>query len=186
MLTTFLPQIAGIICIAAYIPLIIGIVKNKVEQSFAAFMLWGMLDTIAATTTILQGGNFWLPLGYAIGSLTVALILVAKKQVSWSWIESMTFFLVIMCVVIWYTSGERAGIIASSLAVVIASVPQTVDTYKKPAATPTGPYLIFLSANILSFLAGKNWTIEERFYPGCAVFLCVIILLVTRRKRVVS
>jgi hypothetical protein len=182
MITPFLSEIAGIICMAAYIPLSVGIVKNKVEQSFAAFMLWGMLDTIASITTIVQEGNFWLPLGNAVGASAIALLLLVKRQASWSWIESMTFFLVIICLMIWYTSGEQAGIVASSLAVVIASIPQVVDTYKKPTSTPAGAYLIFLSANILSFVGGKNWTIEERFYSGCSVFLCIVILLLTRRK----
>jgi len=185
MLISLLPQIAGIICFAAYIPLIVGIVKNKVEQSFAAFLLWAMLDSIATATTILQDGNFWLPLGYAVGSGVIALLLVAKKQVSWSWIETMTFLLVIICILVWYTSGEQAGIVSSSLAVVIASFPQMVETYKKPIATPVGPYVIFLVANILSFMAGKSWSIEERFYPACAVFLCMVILLLTRRRSVV-
>lgn len=180
--TESLAGLAGIICLLAYAALIAGIVKSNVEQSFAAFMLWGMLDTIATVTTLLEGGNVWLPFTNALGSTVIAFLLVLKKHASWSWIESLTAVLVVICLVIWYTTGEQAGIIASSVAVVIASFPQMVDTFKKPKATPLFPYLIFLSANVLSFVGGKSWTIEERFYPGCSVFLCTIIVLLTRRN----
>lgn len=180
--TSVFQIIAGIIGIIAYIPLIIGLVKNKIEQSFAAFLLWGMLDTIATITTILERGNYWLPLANAIGASTIAIILAIKRQLSWTWIESMTTVLVVVCLLVWYTIGETAGIVSSSLAVVIASIPQMVATYKTPQTTPTGPYVIFLAANILSLLAGKSWTIEERFYAGCSVFLCAVIVLLSLRR----
>ena len=43
-------------------------------------------------------------------------------------------------------------------------------------------YIIFLTANVLSFVAGKDWTIQERFYSGCTVFLCLVIVLFSIRK----
>jgi hypothetical protein len=142
-----------------------------------------MIDTIATITTYLEDGNFWLALGNAIGSSTMALLLALKAQVNWSWIETMITALVIVCLTVWYTAGEQAGIVASSLAVVLASVPQMVETYNKPWATPAGAYIIFLTANIISFIAGKSWTIEERFYSGCSIFLCAVIVLFTQRKK---
>src|SRR5688572_13343149 len=140
----YLPPLSGGISILAYILLITALLRTKTEQSFAAFLLWALLDLIATITTILEHGNYWLALSNAIGSTVITILLIYKKQVSWSWIESLTAVLVIICLIIWYTTGEQAGIIASSLAVVIASVPQMVDTYKKPETTPFGVYLVFL------------------------------------------
>ncbi|MBC7827827.1 MAG: hypothetical protein H7122_08780 [Chitinophagaceae bacterium] len=181
-----LQQIAGVIGMSCYVPLIIGIVRNKIEQSFVAFMLWAMLDIIATITTIIAGGNYWLPLSNAIGASTVAILLATKKQVAWSWVETITAILVVVCLILWYVLGEGAGIVSSSIAVVIASIPQMVDTYKKPWATPTIIYLVFLSANILSLVAGKSWNIEERFYPACAVFLCLVIAAFSMRRTSVT
>lgn len=173
----FLRPFAGIIGIAAYLLLIAGILKSKARQSFAAFLLWALLDTIATITTILKEGNYWLSLSNALGAAIVAILLALKKQISWTWIETITAILVIICLNVWYFTGAKEGIIASSLAMLIASIPQILDTYKTPGETPATVYIIFLVANILSFIAGKGWTIEERFYPGCAVFLCAVIVL---------
>src|SRR6187402_1880640 len=123
----YLQLVGGIVGLIAYGILIVKLFTSNTEQSFAAFLLWAMLDGIAATTTIIQGGNYWLALSNVIGSSTITIILVVKKQVSWTWVETMTAFLVLICLGVWYTSGEIAGIIASSLAVVAASIPQMVD-----------------------------------------------------------
>ena len=149
-------------------------------------MLWAMLDLIATVTSVLEDGNYWLPMSNAIGSLVITILLIVKKQVSWSRIETMTTLLVIICLIVWYVAGEKAGIIASSLAVVIASVPQMVETYRKPGATPVIAYIAFLGASVVSLVAGESWTIEERFYAGCSVFLCLVIVLLTTRKKAVS
>ncbi len=178
-------QIAGAtLAFCAYIPLAHSILRNKASQSFAAFFLWALLDSIATATSFLHDGNFWLPFSNVVGSSTIAIILISKKQVSWSWVETMTAVLVIICLAVWRMSGEKAGIIASSLAVVIATVPQMVETYKKPADTPVNVYFIFLAANVLSLLAGESWTIGERFYAACSVFLCLMVIVpaVTVRK----
>ena len=182
MTSLFLRPLSGVIGIVAYSLLIIGIIKSKAQQNFVAFLLWAMLDSIATITTMLKGGNYWLSLSNAVGAFIVATLLAIKKQISWSFIETITAILVIICLIVWYFAGAKQGIIASSLAMVIASIPQMVDTYKKPRKTPSGVYTIFLVANILSLIAGKEWTIEERFYAGCAVFLCLVIVLFSLRK----
>src|ERR1035437_856764 len=133
-----LQLVAGIIGIVASIPLLFGIYKNKVELNFAAFMLWALLDAIAAITIILQHGNYKLVLGYAFSASIVAISLAIKKQVKWSWIETLTTGLVVICLFIWYKSGDKAGTIVSSLAVIIASIPQIIETFLKPEKTPTG------------------------------------------------
>jgi hypothetical protein len=178
----FLRPLSGIIGIVAYSLLIIGIIKSKAQQSFVAFFLWAMLDSIATITTILKGGNYWLPLSGASGAFIVAILLAIKKQVSWSFIDTITAILVIICLIVWYFGGARQGLVASSLAMVIAGIPQMAHTYKRPRETPAGAYLVFLVANILSLIAGKEWTVEERFYPACAVLLCLVIVLFCLRK----
>lgn len=178
----YLQPVSRAISILAYILLIAALLRTTTEQSFAAFLLWALLDGIATVTIVLEAGNYWLALANSIGSASITLILMYKKQVAWSWIESLTALLVLVCLAVWYTAGETAGIVASSLAVVIASIPQMADTYRKPEATPRMVYLVFLTANVVAFIAGKAWTIEERFYAGCAIFLCAVIVGCSLRR----
>ncbi|MEO5975879.1 MAG: hypothetical protein ABIS36_20915 [Chryseolinea sp.] len=174
--TDALQLIAGLVAFCAYIPLTFAILRNTASQSFAAFLLWGMLDGIAMVGLIFQGGNFWLPLSNVLGTATIASLLVIKKQVDWTWIETLTSTLVLICMIIWFFTGDTGAIVSSSIALVIASIPQMVDTYRRPKETPVLVYMIWLIANLLSFLAGKEWTIKERFYPACGMILCLCII----------
>lgn len=177
-----LQTIAGIIGLGAYIPLLYGIYRNDIKQNFVAFMLWAILDIIVVITTKLQNGNYMLPLAYALGATLVTISLGIKKQVAWSWIETLTSFLVLVCLLVWGFVGPKAGTLASSIAVVIAGIPQVIDTYKKPKESSVLVYFLFLIPNVLSFLAGKAWTIEERFYSGSVIVFTVVIIIFAMRK----
>lgn len=171
-----------VIGIGTNIPLIIGICKEKIKQSFATFILWGALDIIAGVTSYLEKGNWYLPAGYGFSATTVAIFLLAKKQFSWSKVEWMTLGMVIVCLIFWRISGEQTAIILSSVAVVAAGIPQMKDTWNDPVSTPKVLYCFFLLANTLSLIAGKAWTIEERFYSSSVVLLTLIILALSMRK----
>lgn len=170
---------AGIIGICAYVPMTVGIIRNTARQSFAAFFLWGLLDTIAMLGAIFQDGNFWLAASNVAGATTIATLLLLKKQFEWSVTETLTCLLVAICLLIWYQAGNVSAIMASSVAVVLAGIPQMAHSWRNPRDTPVISYAMWLTANILSFFAGKTWTIEERFYAACSVLLCLSILCIT-------
>lgn len=178
--------IAGIIGVLVDIPLIIGILQKKIDQSFATYFLWGTLDAIAFVSIILQGGNFWLPLGYAIGALTVAGLLAFRGKVNWSWLESLVVVLCIICMIVWWQLGNKAATIASVAALGIASIPQIVGTYKDPKTTPTLIYFVFTLAGLLSFIGGENWTVEDKLYSGTAFLLSLSIALLSLRRPLVN
>jgi hypothetical protein len=167
---------AGIIGFGAYIPLTIGIINNTARQSFAAFFLWGLLDSIAMISSVLQHGNFWLAASNVAGTFSIAGLLLYKRQFEWSRTETITSALVIICLIVWYSAGNTGAIVASSVAVVIAGIPQMAHTQRRPQDTPKTVYMIWLLANTLSLFAGRAWTIEERFYAVCGLVLCSSIL----------
>lgn len=174
--------VGGIIGFITYCFLFASILKSKAKQNFVAFCLWAVLSIILTTTIFIENGNYWLSLGNVLGETAIAILLLIKRQISWTWVEAFTAFLVIVCLVIWLFVGEKAAIVAASLATIAASIPQMVSTFKKPTETPTGIYVAFVFANVLSFYAGKSWTIEERLYPASAVIICLVILLFSWKK----
>lgn len=174
-MSEILKIIAGLISLIAYYFLYKAILKNKAAQNFTAFILWAVLSTIATVTIYLESGNFWLPLGNALGEISIAILLLTKKQIRWAGVETLATILVFICLAVWFLAGQKAGILATGLATIIASIPQMVSTFKKPALTPSGIYVGFLIASVAALLAGESWTVAERFFPACAVFLCSII-----------
>ncbi len=173
---------SSIIAICLYVPLCLQIFSGKTVQNFATWMLWAILDAIAAAATISQEGNFLLPLAYSVGSTLVTLSILKSKNFKWTWFETMDTFMVGICLVIWHNSGARTAIIASTMAVVIAGLPQTVESLKKPREQPFLIYLGFFTTSILTTIGGKDWSVEERFYGySCAVMGLVILIFVIQK-----
>lgn len=178
----YLALIGGIIGVLTNIPLIVGIWQNKVKQSFSTWILWAALDIVAAVNIVLKHGNYWLPLGYMFGSISVSFILLFKKQFSWSKIETFILILVLISIIVWITGGSYYAIIASTSGLAIASIPQIIETIKNPKGTPSGIYLLFCLANILSLLGAKNFNVEEILYSVSALVICFLVTILSFRK----
>lgn len=173
----------GLLAFLLYIPLIRGILNGKVKQNFAAWFLWVSLDTILLVSTIIEKGNFLLLVFYVIGGSLVTASLLYKKLFKWTWFEWFILALVIICLVVWNMSGSKTAIVASTLAVFIAGVPQIVESWIKPDRQSGLIYMGYVVANFLSLLGGKGWTIEERFYPATCVVLCGLIAIAALHRK---
>lgn len=174
--------LSAVIGCALYFPLCRGIYKKTIEQSFATWFLWTLLDAIAAITLIIQDGNFLLPAAYTAGSLVVSAFIFRSGNFSWTKFESFVCVLVAICVTVWAISGPKIATIASSLALVLAGIPQLLDAYRKPWESPAHIYFGYFVANSLAVLAAKNWSVEERFYPAsCTVYTLIVTALVARK-----
>lgn len=175
--------VGALIGMTPYIPICIGIYKGRVKQNFASWMLWTMLDAIAMTAAFLQHGNYKLQAGFTLGSIAVTIFLVVKKQVKWTKFETFVSFLVLICLCVWYFVGNDAGIIASVIALIFAGIPQAKSTFIKPEETPTIPFLLFSLGGLFSFLGGIDWSIKEKLFAGETVVFCLLIALLSMRKK---
>lgn len=182
-MNTYLVWTGSIIALSLYFPLVSGILPGKIEQNFATWILWVALDAIALVSILIQGGNYLLLVFYCFGGTTVCIALLCARLLRWTQFESFILFLVIVCLVVWAVSGSRWATIASTLAVVISGAPQIKDSWIQPDKKTGYIYLGYVLANGFSFLGGKAWTIEERFYPGMSVLLCLAIAGAAFRKR---
>lgn len=175
-------KLSVIIALLLYLPLIYKIMRRQVEQNIATFILWGMLDSVAAFSIFVQGGNWYLPGAYVIGAFSVSTALIYAKTYKWTNFETFISILVIVCVVGWAMSGPRLATILSTTAVVIAGVPQFIDALRRPHQQPLLEYVGFTFANVLSIIGGKSWTIEERLYPTACTILCGSIAIASSKK----
>jgi hypothetical protein len=171
------------LALALYVPLCIQILSGKAKQNLTTWLLWATLDAIVACTLIAQHGNYFLPVAYTVGSGITVLCIAKSKNAKWTWFESFVTFLVVVCLIVWAVSGARTATIASTCAMLIAGIPQLVDCYRKPWDTPIPIYLGYVVANGLSVMGGKNWAIEERFYPASAAIYCLVVATLALRKR---
>lgn len=120
------------VSIPIYIQLCRGVYRGKVHESFATWILWAALDSINAASTIYQHGNYLIPLSYAISSAVASAFILRSKNFTWTWFETMIVALIVACIIVWARSGAYNAIIASTIAVIIASGPLILECYQEP------------------------------------------------------
>lgn len=158
------------------------ILSGKIAQSFASWMLWASLDALTAATVIWQSGNYLLPVAYATGSIVVAASIWKSKNYSWTWVETTCVRLACIAIIVWMLCGARYATIVATIAVLIAGWPQLRDAYLRPWESSILFWLGFVTANGLSTVGGKEWSVEERLYPAACTLYCVALTIVTLRK----
>ena len=183
-LASILKISGGVVALATYVPLILMAARSKgVGQSFATWLLWAMLDLTATVSIVVQHGNFWLVLGFAIGSAAMAGLLLVQGRRAWGRLESTVLALVLVCVSVWIFSGPKWATVAATLALLLAGIPGMLELWRNPQPDLAYVWLGFALANLLALLGGDDWSIEQRFAPGALGLQSLTFLGITCRRK---
>jgi hypothetical protein len=180
----FLKIAGGLLALLLFIPLILSLRKEGTEgQSCATWFLWGLLDTILTISVIEQRGNFFLPLGFAIGDVLLVILLLIKGQFRWSLFETGILVMVIGCVVGWKLAGPKIATISATMGICIAGIPGLLAILKHPQRQIGNIWAGYTLANLLSFFGGTAMSIEERFAPGVFAVCSLGMFAASRVRR---
>ncbi len=165
------------------IPMCVKILKKESAQNPLTYFLWSVLDIINASAAYSAGGNWFLPACFTVAGLAVvACILKVKGQMKWTKFETLITLMAVLCIAIWNATTDVWAALATLCALSIASIPQIVDTHKKPKDTPTLIYMGFFVANFLNLIGGKEISIVEIGYPFASASICLSIIIFSLRK----
>ncbi len=170
------------VAVLMYIPLSVKVWRKALVQNFATYLLWGLLDIIAAGSILMQGGNFLLPVMYALLTIGVLVGILRTRTFTWSWRKIATFLFVVASIIVWFFVSNKAATIVSTLSVVAACVPQLYDIWKEPRDAPVFEYIGFTVANGLSTMAGNDWSVQERFYGASCTIATLLFVYFGARK----
>lgn len=165
-----------------YIILIVGVLKNKIKQSFATWLLWFILDSIIVIGAIAQDGNYLLYSVFGTGTILTAISLLYKKQFSWGKVDTFIAFLVVLCILVLLFGGAYVSIIATTVALNIAGIPQLIATNKDPKSTSTKAYSLFAVSSLISVISAEAWTVEDRLPATSSFVFCLVVVLLSLRK----
>lgn len=178
-----LSLIGSLLALATYFPLWKQLSNKTAKQNLFTWGLWCVIDVIATATVVAQHGNYLLPLTYTVGSaVTVVFIAKSGDKPAWTWFESLVAASALACMVIWYFAGDRVATIASTLAMVVAGTMQVVDAWRRPEEMPLPIYASYVIANVFSVAGGRDWSVQERFYPMTALVFCLLFVFLAARK----
>jgi hypothetical protein len=141
-------------------------------QSFATWGLWAVLDSMLTITLWQQHGNYLLSLGFAMGGIALAVVLLRQGNWSWGRFETVIALMVLACMAVWKFSGPRNATIAVTTAVCLAGIPGFVAMLRQPQPATGKLWAGFTLANLFAFFGGTAMTVEERLVPVAFTVLC--------------
>lgn len=187
--------IGGIVGFCAYIPLLLTLwLGTKPGEyggvSFATFFLWSFLDGTALVTALQEDGMWLLQAAYVVGAIVVSAALLYRKQVKWTYQETLVTVLFIICLALWWFAGPRVALGASILSLGVATWPQLVDSFMDPPGKDyLIPWVMFSLAALLTFVGAwqqaGGFDLAYGGYSGMGLIVCpamVLILLFRKPK----
>jgi hypothetical protein len=177
----------GLLALLLFIPLVMSVLKEGAEgQSCATWFLWGLLDTVLTISVIEQHGNYFLPLGFAIGDVVLVVLLLIKGRFRWGLFETAILAMVIGCLVAWKLTGPKMATISATMGVCVAGIPGWLAMLKHPQSKVGNVWAGYILANALSFFGGTAMTIQERFAPGIFALCSLAMFAASRKKKPIA
>jgi hypothetical protein len=178
------PRIAsGVLALFMYVPFVLRALKDGGKgQSFAMWALWAVLDTTMTISLIVQGGNYLLTAGFSIGSIVLAVVLLAQGRATWSRFETLILTLVVICLAVWAVSGPKMATVATTAAILIAGIPGAIELWRHPEPAMGRLWGGYAVANLLALFGGHSWTVEERLAPTVFTLQTVFMMAIGHRR----
>lgn len=139
-------------------------------------MIWGVLNSMLATSIWLQGGNYSLVALYALTSFITGVCIVWVQGVRWTPNDTVIAMIAILCMVSCFDRTAYYVTIVSTIATLLGCIPQFLDIRKNPDQQKHWPWIGFGLSHICSIAAGTEWSIPERFYPACCLVSTAMLI----------
>jgi len=176
--------LSGLLGLLMYVPLVLDIMRKRgAGHSFAMWALWAFLDTTATLSLVVQNGNYLLTAGFSVGSILLSVMLLCYGRFSWGRLEWIVLILVLVCLVAWALAGPRTATVATTLAIITASIPGLIEIWRNPDPRAARVWAGFAIANVFALIGGDNWSVEERFAPTAFILQTLSMFVAGNRNK---
>ena len=159
--------IAGILAIGGYIPYIYSILMGTTRPNRATWFIWTIVGGLLAFSYIAEGdqNSIWLPLGYFLGPLMVAILSLRYGYAEWTRLDTICIIAAIISVIPWVLSDSATMTLVINVIIdSTGAIPTLVKTYREPETEDMTAWLVFFIANTLQLFAISMWNVAA-LYP---------------------
>lgn len=185
-----LSSISGIITIAAVLPYLIDVIKNKTKPRIVSWSLWTLLTGISCAAAISEGEYFTAAMLGSSSFITLLVTIVGWKKgdKKISNFDKVCFIVAILGLILWQVLGSTSvAILISILVDFTACVPTLVHSWKNPNEETWTTFALSGLAATLTIFTISEWNVAAAAFP---VYLLVINLIVSGviifRKRTIK
>ena len=178
--------IAGILALGGYIPYIYTTIKGSNRPNKATWFIWTLVGGLLAFSYMSAGDKnaIWVPLGYFIGPLIVAILSMRYGYSEWTKFDTFCVVAAVISLVPWFLSNDATITLLINVMIdATGALPTIIKTYREPESEDFVSWLIFFIANTLEVIAISNWDLSA-VYPFYLFFLAGSITLLSIKDKV--
>lgn len=178
--------IAGILALLGYIPYIISIVNGKTRPNKATWVIWSIVGALLAFSFLAEGDKnaIWLPLGYFIGPLIIAVLSLRYGYSVWSKLDKICIVAAIISILPWVVLKDATlTLLINVLIDSTGALPTIVKSYREPKTEDFSAWLIFFIANTTQLFAIGDWN-TAAIYPIYLFLLAGTIVVLLLKDKV--
>lgn len=176
---------AGVLSLGGYIPYIISILRHKTQPNKATWIIWAVIGGLLAFSYLNKGNihTIWLPMGYFIGPLFVAILSFRYGYSSWTRLDKFCLAAAFISIIPWILSKDATmTLLLNVLIDAIGAIPTIIKTYQEPETEDFTAWLIFFIANTLEVFAISTWNIAATYPIYLFVLAGTLVVLTLRGK----
>ncbi len=149
--------------------------------SFSSLLLWSVIDTIMWVNTARAKNDQSLIATYTILTVTLTLLLIAKKRFGWTKTDSLVACIAFACLLISYLTEPVVGVLCGALSISAAGIPNLTGISKnKPTRLLYLTIFFFLIGPLLSILSVyiNSGSFKDYIYPTIASLYWLLALFI--------
>lgn len=177
--------IAGILGVVGFIPYIISILRGKTRPNQATWFIWTLVGGLLAFSYLFEGdkNTIWLPLGYFLGPLVVALLSFRYGYSTWTRLDKICIIAALISLLPWLLANNATGTLLINVLIdSMGAIPTIVKAYREPETEDFTAWLIFLIANTIEVLAITDWNMTVAYPIYLFLIAGIIIAFILKDK----
>lgn len=180
--------VAGILSLVGYVPYIVSIFQGKTRPNKATWIIWTIVGGLLAFSYLAEGdpNAIWLPFGYFIGPLIVAILSFRYGYSEWSRLDKICLIVALVSVLPWLLAQDAIlTLLINVLIDATGAIPTLVKAYRKPETEDFTAWMIFAIANTLQLFSISHWNLSA-IYPIYLFFLATgMVLFIIKGKKLI-
>ncbi len=157
---------AGILSLGSYVPYVISIVRGRTKPAKSSWMIWGMLDTIAAAGMFMTSSLNGQIVGNAIGAWIVVMLSALYGKSGWSRLDYFCLAGAALGIALWWFFNDpRVGIFISVSIIFLGSIPTFVSAWRDETREDRLTWTMSFLAGVAATLTITAWTVEQALQP---------------------
>lgn len=184
--------LSAIVMIAAVVPYLIDVVRQKTKPRIVTWLIWTVLMAIAGFAALDSGATATAVVSFSSAFSTSLVVIIGykKSDKSFAKLDIFSFAGAIAGLLLWWAfDSPLLAIVMSVVIDLVGAIPTVVHAYKKPQEETASSFIMYFISATLAFMAMDSISIATSLVPLYLMVIdggiAVIIITRKRRKRVI-